>query len=171
MGTPGTPDTKRQQGRAYGDWFDAQIQANHWNNTEVAGWTGIKRQTVADIRNGAAVAPPVQQIAAVAKLTGATPNEIFEAAGWWKSDVPAEMSKEEREAATIIRSLSPGMREIALDQLRAMRESFLRRRPVETEIPDHDEGHLQAADKIAPAPDDMSQEGKESQITEDEGGS
>lgn len=117
----GTPESRRQEERDYGDWVAARLKMKGWNQSTLSRETGIKRQTIGQIVNGGAMEPPARQVAAIAKALDATPNDIFTAAGWWTPERCIEgLTPNQLDAARLIAALPMPAQEVALQQLKAM---------------------------------------------------
>jgi transcriptional regulator with XRE-family HTH domain len=111
-----------EQARRYGQWLRQEMGKRGWSQNEVFRRTGLLPTYISRILNGRAVQPTVLQVARLANTFGATPSEIFEAAGWWSDPLSGlnEGSFEEREAAKIMKVLGPKYREPGLRALLAV---------------------------------------------------
>src|SRR5207302_8799934 len=73
---------------------------------------------------GGIVYPTVAQTAGIIRAFGVTPNELYADVGWWKPKAKRdELTGEEEEAVVLLRELPPVLRNVALNQLRALRDS------------------------------------------------
>lgn len=88
--------------------------------------SGVNRQTISLMVNGAAIQPSANQLGAVAIALGVEPNEIYQVAGWWVPDQPQAPDTHELadEAAVIVGTLPPDGQAVARAQLRALRSLF-----------------------------------------------
>ncbi len=110
---------QNETARRYGEYVGRLMVARGWTRNRLAEQAGISPGTVGTIVKGAATAPPPEQIAAIARALKVTPNDIYDAAGWF-TILREEwtLSPAERDIIAAYRTSSDKQKALALNVLR-----------------------------------------------------